>query len=63
MTDAWINKAKTDAVVDIGQLTKTDRQALDRLVKSGSLKKYRGHWNTRSDAYGMGPLKTIWTAA
>jgi hypothetical protein len=48
------------AIVDLGQVPAWMRKQLDARVKSGELAKYRGHWNTLSPVYGMGPLKTIW---
>lgn len=48
------------AVVQIGQISPQDARMLDKLAKQGVLFKYRGHWDTMSPKFGMGPLKSIW---
>lgn len=48
------------ALVDIGQLGPDVVKAAKRAVSAGRLVKYRGHWDTFSPHYGMGPLKTIY---
>lgn len=48
------------ALVDIGQISPELKRSLERRVRSGELFKYRGHWDTLSPDWGMGPLKTIY---
>jgi hypothetical protein len=50
-------------IPDIGQISKEVARDLNARVRSGELIKYRGHWNTLSPDFGMGPLKTIYAAA
>lgn len=52
-----------EAIVNIGQVGRDLERALERAVRQGRLVKYRGHWNTLSPIYGMGPLKTIYVLA
>lgn len=61
--NVWLARALAGHVVDIGQLTAIDRRTLDKAARAGLLRKYRGHWSTLHPEYGMGGLKTIWTAA
>lgn len=50
-----------DVVCNIGQVGKADARALDKLVRSGSLTKWRGYWFPVSGApFGIGPLKTCY---
>jgi len=44
-----------------GQVDAATKRALDKLVKAGTLAKWRGHWYPCAGAnYGLGPLKTCW---
>lgn len=44
-----------------GQLDKATTRELDRLVRAGTLAKWRGHWYPCAGAnYGIGPLKSCW---
>lgn len=47
-------------IVNLGQIGPFVERMLNRLVKQGCIVKYRGHWDTLHNAFGMGPLKTIW---
>jgi hypothetical protein len=51
-----------DVVVDIGQIDKEERRALDRAVKRGEIVKWRGYfWPHRGHpTCGIGPLKTCY---
>lgn len=48
------------AVPNIGQIDGVVKTDLERLVRQGRLRKYRGYWNTLSPDFGIGPLKTIY---
>ncbi|HEY9219510.1 MAG TPA: hypothetical protein VIO94_15795 [Phenylobacterium sp.] len=48
------------AIADIGQVSPADRRALDKAAREGRLVKYRGHWDTLSPDFGIGPLKSCW---
>ena len=51
-------------VINIGQLRTSDVRALDKLVKAGALKKWRGYWYPVTGAsWGIGSLKTCWAVA
>lgn len=54
--------ARGGILVNIGQLDKPTKRALDRLVKRGRIAKWRGHWFPFDGhpTYGMGPLKTCY---
>jgi hypothetical protein len=54
-----------DVICDIGQLNSADRAQLDKLVRKGIAKKWRGFWYPvpGATAYGFGPLKTCWALA
>ncbi len=56
--EAMINE--DGAVVNIGQIGPVEARMLDKLAKQGVLFKYRGHWDTLSPDFGIGPLKSIW---
>ena len=48
-------------VCNIGQVIKADKRRLEKLVKAGTINKWRGYWYPVPGAsYGMGPLKTCW---
>ena len=50
-----------EVICNTGQVTKTDRALLDRLVRHGHAVKWRGHWFPIVGAsHGIGPLKTCW---
>jgi hypothetical protein len=49
------------AVADIGQLSKSDRRALDNAVRQKTIEKWRGCWHPIPGApFGIGPLKTCY---
>ena len=51
-------------ICDIGQVDAPTKRALDRLVRDGVLRKWRGYWHPVSGAlWGIGPLKTCWGLA
>jgi hypothetical protein len=58
----FVDDALSGAVVcNIGQVTQADKRALDKMVKAGTLVKWRGHWFPVAGAsWGLGPLKTCW---
>jgi hypothetical protein len=59
--NAWVERARTNVVVSIGQLTAVDKKALDAAVKRGEIAKWRGHWNPDPGApWGVGGLKTVY---
>lgn len=48
-------------IVNLGQLTAEDKRSLDRVVKRGQIKKWRGYWHPVAGApFGIGPLKTCY---
>jgi hypothetical protein len=51
------------SIVNIGQIGPELKRSLERRVRSGELIKYRGHWDTLSPDFGLGPLKTIYAKA
>jgi hypothetical protein len=60
-SNLFVAEARKRVVVSIGQLSRTDRAALDYAVKIGFLVKWRGYWYpVAGAAYGVGPLKTCW---
>lgn len=60
-SDQWVERARTNVVVSIGQLTAKDKKALDAAVKRGEIAKWRGHWHPDPGApWGIGELKTVY---
>ena len=52
---------KGGVVVNIGQIDHRTERALNKLVKSGTLAKWRGKWfPVRGASFGIGPDKTCW---
>lgn len=50
-----------EVICKIGQLDAGTVRALDKLVKAGTLAKWRGHWYPTAGAnFGIGPLKSCW---
>lgn len=64
-TDEWIAIARTgEVVVNIGQIDKSTARALNKLVATGELLKWRGKWfPVAGAAFGIGPDKTCWGLA
>lgn len=61
MENNWVKCASEIVIVSIGQLTPDDQKALDKAVRQGVLKKWRGHWAPVSGAsWGIGPLKSCY---
>ena len=53
-----------DVVCNIGQVTPSDRLALERHVRDGTAIKWRGHWYpVAGAAFGLGQLKTCYGLA
>lgn len=51
-----------EVTVDIGQIGPLVRKALDKAVRAGKLKKWRGKWFPVAGApFGLGPDKTCWS--
>lgn len=51
-------------IVDIGQIAPETAKQLNKLVKTGTLIKWRGKWYPVAGAsFGIGPDKTCYTAA
>ena len=62
----WIVPAALagDVIVNIGQIDKPTARQLDRLVRAGTLIKWRGKWFPVAGApWGLGPDKTCWGLA
>lgn len=62
----WIIDKALDGevVVNIGQVDKPTTRALDKMVRTGTLLKWRGYWFPVAGAdFGIGPLKTCWGLA
>lgn len=50
-----------EVICEVGQINKETARALDKLVKGGHLKKWRGRWYPIAGCqFGIGPLKTCW---
>ena len=48
-------------VCNIGQIDKPTEAALNKLVSTGRLAKWRGYWHPIAGApWGIGPAKTCW---
>lgn len=47
----WLTVARSQVVVSIGQLSRSDSAKLDAAAKRGEIAKWRDHW------HGFGPLK------
>lgn len=48
-------------IVNIGQVSAAEAKLLNKAVRRGELKKWRGHWHPVAGApFGLGPLKTCW---
>jgi hypothetical protein len=48
-------------IVNIGNIDVATARTLDKLVKAGTLAKWRGYWFPVAGAqFGIGPLKTCW---
>lgn len=45
-------------LVDIGQIEPERLKLLRKWVRKGAMRTWRGYWDTGSDLFGMGPLKT-----
>jgi hypothetical protein len=57
----FVKLAETRVVVNIGQIDKPTKSALEREVRAGRLAKWRGYWFPVAGAdYGIGPLKTCY---
>ena len=62
----WIIPAALagDVIVNIGQITSDTERALNKLVREGTLLKWRGKWFPVAGAsFGIGPDKTCWGLA
>ena len=63
MNQKWIVDAALsgEVVCNIGQIQPETIKTLNRLVRAGSLHKWRGYWYPVTGAdWGIGPLKTCW---
>lgn len=50
-----------DVVCNIGQVDAETKRELNKLVRKGKARKWRGYWHPVAGAnYGIGPLKTCW---
>lgn len=50
-----------DVIVNIGQIAPETERALNKMVRSGVLVKWRGKWfPVAGAAFGLGPDKTCW---
>lgn len=50
-----------EVLVNIGQIGTDVQRALDRAVKQGSVRKWRGYWFPVAGAhFGIGPLKSCY---
>lgn len=60
-----IDSFEAGAVIcNTGQISKADQRELDRAVRSGRARKWRGYWHPVPGAsWGIGPLKTCWQLA
>lgn len=53
-----------EVVCNIGHVDKPTVRALEKLVRAGTLVKWRGHWFPVAGAsFGIGPLKMCWGLA
>lgn len=61
MARDFVGEAEVGVVVDIGQISQSDRRVLEKAVRSGRLVKWRGYWHPVTGAdWGIGPLKTCY---
>lgn len=62
VTQSIIDAAMAGEVIcSIGQIDEPTKRALDKLVKAGTLIKWKGKWFPVAGAsYGIGPLKQCW---
>lgn len=62
----WMIPAALDGtvIVNIGQIAPETEKQLNKLVRAGTLVKWRGKWfPVAGAAYGLGPDKTCWGLA
>lgn len=62
----WIIPAALDGtvIVNIGQIAPETEKNLNKLVRAGTLVKWRGYWAPVAGAsWGMGPVKTCFGLA
>lgn len=62
----WFIPAALDGkvIVNIGQIAPDTEKQLNKLVRAGTLIKWRGYWYPVAGAsFGIGPLKTCWGLA
>lgn len=53
-----------DVLCNVGQVAPETERALNKLVRTGVLLKWRGYWHPVPGAsFGIGPLKTCWGLA
>ena len=53
-----------EVVVQIGQISDASKRALDKMVRAGTVLKWRGKWFPVAGAsFGIGPDKTCWGLA
>ena len=52
---------RSDVIVNIGQIDAATQRKLEKMVRAGTVKKWRGHWFPIAGApCGIGPLKTCY---
>lgn len=63
--DGFIPSAMNgNVIVNIGQIAPQTVRQLDKLVRAGTLVKWRGYWYPVAGAsFGIGPLKSCWGLA
>jgi hypothetical protein len=63
--DVFVETAMAgEVVVQIGQIAPSTVKQLDKLVRAGTLLKWRGKWfPVAGAAFGLGPDKTCWGLA
>ena len=56
-----VSEATMHVIPDIGQIDHQSKLALNRMVRAGTIAKWRGYWYPEAGApYGMGSLKTCY---
>lgn len=56
-----IERAANEVIPCIGQVSATEKRALDKAARRGEIDKWRGYWFPVAGApFGVGPLKTCY---
>ena len=56
----WPDLALTQPIVNIGQIPFSQIAQLRKMAKQGKIDQWLGYWDTGTDLFGIGQLKTWW---